>query len=64
MEPAQATALTSGQTDWLYIGISTALMVLLARFMISGRIWIDAGFSKVPIGGKFTSVLRYLGLVE
>ena len=64
MEPVQATALTSGQTDWLYIGISTAVMILLARFFLSGRDWIDVAFSKVPIRGRFTSLLRYLGLVE
>ena len=64
MEPTQATALTSGQTDWLFIGITTSLMVLLARFFISGRDWFANGFSKVPGRGRFNSLLRYLGLVE
>jgi membrane protease YdiL (CAAX protease family) len=63
MDPTDAIAVTSGDTNWLFIAIGTSLMVLLARFMISGQKWF-AGINSEALRGRFGSVLRYFGLVE
>ena len=63
MDPAQNTAIVSGNTDWKMIFIGTATYVFMARLILSGRSLFEARRFEF-VGVKFNSLLRYLGLVE
>ncbi|MBU3643688.1 MAG: CPBP family intramembrane metalloprotease [Candidatus Nanopelagicaceae bacterium] len=64
MAPDDALAVTSGNTDWLMILLTTGLMVLIARVILWDRTYTIFSGKRFDESTKTYSLLRYLGLVE
>ena len=64
MAPDDALAITSGQTNWLSIAVSTFIMVVIARVILWDRTHRIFSGKRFDEPTKTYSLLRYLGLVE
>ena len=47
MEPSEALAISGGQTNWIAVALSTCIMVVSARIMLSERNWLKLAESKL-----------------
>lgn len=47
MEPSEALAISGGQTNWIAVTLSTCIMVVSARIMLSERNWLKLAESKL-----------------